>query len=84
MENKTSPVVLANSCVVDGIGQMIVLAVGQNTFKSRNNVITFEEPLKKSCLQQKIDDFFALIKTLAYILSLGICIIKLLRVFIEL
>jgi len=83
MEDKYSPVVLANSNVVEGIGQMIVLAVGNKTFKERNQLTSPTELVKLSILQKKIDEFFKWIESLALIVSIGICILKLLRVLIE-
>lgn len=54
-ENKYSPVVLANSSVIEGIAQMLVLAVGEHTFKNRNQLSSTATDVKVSNLQNKLN-----------------------------
>jgi len=75
-EHLRSPVVLKESIVVEGIGQMLVLAVGKNSFKYRNQITKQKHIRKKSILQIKLDEFFKNVKNFALIISFIIVLIN--------
>jgi Ca2+-transporting ATPase len=76
--------VLSGTNVVQGIGQMLVLAVGPNRYFVRNNIDDDQRDEEESALQVKLEDFSSQIKILATVAAVLVTCIKWGRITLEL
>lgn len=81
--DKISPIVLSGSVVLEGIGQMLVLSVGENTFKAKNNIMLQKKERNESSIGKQIDEFVINIQSFAKFSIILLLIIRISRVVAE-
>lgn len=81
--DKISPIVLSGSTVLEGIGQMLVLAVGKNTFKSKRNIFSIKKERNDSNLGLQLDEFVLKVNSFAKITITLLIIIRISRIIAE-
>lgn len=78
-----SPIVLSGTNVMQGIGQMLVLAVGEKRYYERQGFDKDIRPEEESALQVKLDKFSEQLKIIATVAAVLITVIKWGRITVE-